>query len=117
MTTDFRARRLLTRELAELGSRLGGLDPLDPDDRGGDEADQRQVRDEHDIGVAERARLQHRRALFVAALERLHEGSYGLCLACGAPIPDARLKALPEVERCVPCQSAHERAQLDETRA
>lgn len=117
MTTDFRVRRLLTRELADLAAGLGGLDPLDPDDRGGDEADQRQVRDEHDLGVAERARLQHRRALFLAALERLNEGSYGLCVACGAPIPPARIKALPEVERCVRCQTVHERARLDEARA
>jgi DnaK suppressor protein len=110
----FRARRLLTRELAELAVRLDGLAPLEPDARRGDEADRIQARDEHDLGVAERARLQSRRSLLLAALERLEDGSYGLCLTCGVPIAPARLKALPEVERCVQCQAAQE---LEEARA
>lgn len=105
----FRARRLLTRELAELAVRLDGLAPLEPEARRGDEADRIQARDEHDLGVADRARFQLRRGLLLAALERLTDGSYGLCLACGAPIAPARLKILPEVERCVQCQAARER--------
>ena len=30
------------------------------------------------------------------ALKRLDEGKYGICEACGEPIPDERLEALPE---------------------
>lgn len=116
MTADFRARRLLTRELAEIITRLEGLAPLEPDARRGDEADRIQARLEHDLGVAERARFQQRRVLILAALERLTDGRYGLCMTCGAPIPPARLKAMPEVERCVRCQAAHERTLLDEAR-
>lgn len=43
------------------------------------------------------------------ALDRLAEGTYGLCVDCGEPIPPARLEALPEAERCVPCAEAFER--------
>ena len=32
------------------------------------------------------------------ALKRLEDGNYGLCAACGKPIPDARLEAKPEAE-------------------
>lgn len=31
------------------------------------------------------------------------------CEACGAPIPDARRKAVPGVRKCVKCQEAEER--------
>lgn len=45
-----------------------------------------------------------------AALGRLETGTYGLCLDCGVAIPEARLKAKPEVRRCLACQEAVERA-------
>ena len=32
------------------------------------------------------------------------------CSTCGRPIPLERLYALPDADRCVPCQEAHERA-------
>jgi RNA polymerase-binding protein DksA len=44
-----------------------------------------------------------------AALDRVKEGTYGLCLACGEPIPPARLRVLPTTELCVGCASERER--------
>lgn len=38
------------------------------------------------------------------ALQRLEDGTYGLCLQCGKPIPPARLEALPWAERDVQCE-------------
>lgn len=35
------------------------------------------------------------------ALERMEEGTYGLCVRCGKPIEKARLKALPYVDLCI----------------
>src|SRR5882672_1264820 len=35
-------------------------------------------------------------AAIVGALERLSDGSYGICVGCGARIPAARLAVLPE---------------------
>ncbi|MBX3609510.1 MAG: TraR/DksA family transcriptional regulator [Hydrogenophaga sp.] len=43
-----------------------------------------------------------------AALQRIADGSYGLCLQCGASIPAARLHAQPTAERCVDCQAKAE---------
>lgn len=37
------------------------------------------------------------------ALVRLDAGTYGVCVDCGRPIPDARLRARPFAVRCVPC--------------
>lgn len=39
-----------------------------------------------------------------AALQRLHDGRYGLCTDCDTTIPEARLQATPEAARCIHCQ-------------
>lgn len=40
-----------------------------------------------------------------AALARIDAGTYGLCEACGKPIPEARLEVLPEATLCVSCKT------------
>jgi DnaK suppressor protein len=39
------------------------------------------------------------------ALERIAEGTYGVCDSCGQEIPPARLEARPESTLCVDCKS------------
>lgn len=39
-----------------------------------------------------------------AALERLTDGSYGICKYCGKPIDPRRLKARPTSSSCVECK-------------
>jgi DnaK suppressor protein len=41
-----------------------------------------------------------------AALRRLGEGRYGVCVGCGDAIPIARLRALPATLRCLECAAA-----------
>ena len=38
-----------------------------------------------------------------AALARVEQGNYGLCLACGSPIADERLDSLPQTPMCISC--------------
>lgn len=62
---------------------------------------------ERDLSVleqieAELADVEH-------ALARLDEGTYGTCEACGQPIPDDRLEALPATRFCVKDQAQAER--------
>lgn len=38
------------------------------------------------------------------ALDRLESGDFGICQACGEPIPAKRLQAVPWAKYCVPCQ-------------
>ena len=44
-----------------------------------------------------------------SALARLEDGSYGLCVDCGASLPWLRIRAVPEARRCISCESARER--------
>ena len=43
-----------------------------------------------------------------AAIGRIEGGSYGRCETCGAPIPKARLKALPYAASCMQCAARQE---------
>jgi len=42
------------------------------------------------------------------ALERIEDGTYGLCEECGARIPKQRLNAIPYATMCVKCASDSE---------
>jgi DnaK suppressor protein len=39
-----------------------------------------------------------------AALQRLANGTYGVCTACGTHIAPQRLAVAPQAARCMPCQ-------------
>ncbi|MCX8032998.1 MAG: TraR/DksA C4-type zinc finger protein [Thermoleophilia bacterium] len=43
------------------------------------------------------------------ALEKLEEGTYGLCDKCGEPIPEERLEAVPFATLCLRCKRLEER--------
>ena len=45
-----------------------------------------------------------------AAMQRLDSGEYGLCIECGLPINEGRLKVYPYAEECIDC------AEFDEHR-
>lgn len=76
--------------------------PQDPADAGTNLA-------ESDRAEAILAAAKARRALVLDALRRLDDGSYGLCVDCGRPVPDGRLEAKPEAARCVTCQAKRDR--------
>jgi len=54
------------------------------------------------------AQLRHRQReeQLRRAREALAAGTYGVCVDCGGPIPEARLAAVPDAVRCVGCQSS-----------
>jgi DnaK suppressor protein len=45
-----------------------------------------------------------------AALARLDEGTFGLCLRCQAPIAPERLEAIPWAGHCIDCQRIVDRS-------
>ena len=53
-------------------------------------------------------RLSRRAKVLVNALERVRDGSYGICEECGSTIPQARRRALPGVTTCLQCQERGE---------
>jgi DnaK suppressor protein len=42
------------------------------------------------------------------ALERIRDGSFGLCEECDKPIAKGRLEAIPYARLCLPCKTAEE---------
>jgi DnaK suppressor protein len=69
-----------------------------------DVVDQIQATASREVGLATREMLLTRVNRLSAALDRLNEGDYGVCVECAEPITPARLDALPEVQTCVRCQ-------------
>lgn len=93
-------REDLLRQLTELG--FGGDEGLHYDPNF---ADSSQVTAER--GEAEALAGQLRSALreVELAIERLNDGSYGVCEVCGQPIAPARLEAKPTARTCINCAS------------
>ncbi len=43
-----------------------------------------------------------------AALDRIDQDEYGVCLLCGTEIPEARLEVTPYAALCIDCESKQE---------
>ena len=54
-----------------------------------------------DVGVGTSLESSHERVL--RALQKLDDGTYGMCDACGTPIAEARLRFSPESVLCIDC--------------
>ncbi|MDP3833657.1 MAG: TraR/DksA C4-type zinc finger protein [Hydrogenophaga sp.] len=63
---------------------------------------------ERDLAYALEERESAELIAIDAALQRVADGSYGLCVDCGTPIATARLHANPTAMRCVACQARAE---------
>jgi len=106
--------RALAQRAAELDALLARL-ALDDAGIRADRADAT-ADDEHDpegstlsgewqrIEAIRRSALAER-AEVDAALDRLADGTYGICARCGRPIAPARLEARPMSTMCVECAS------------
>lgn len=108
-----RARELLARERQRIEQALATLrneGPLESDERDDapDIGSEDLYQDEFDAGRRQDLRAE------LAALERaearLADGTYGLSVESGEPIPDARLEAVPTAERTVEEQERFERS-------
>jgi DnaK suppressor protein len=62
---------------------------------------------EKDLSIANN--VQDLLAKISRALEKITDGTYGICESCGQPIESARLKALPHALLCVNCKTQEER--------
>jgi DnaK suppressor protein len=99
-----RARELLQHERVRIERAMTALDregPLEGSDRRepGDLETESLYQDERDEG--RRQELKTDLAALERAESRLNDGTYGLSVESGQPIPDARLEALPTAERTI----------------
>ncbi len=60
--------------------------------------EQADEREEYEVELAQEYALESRLAEVRRALQRMAEGTYGRCLACGEEIPEERLSANPAAE-------------------
>jgi DnaK suppressor protein len=106
------ARELLARERERIEQAMTALTrggPEEATDRKepGDEGSQDLYQDEFNAGRS--AELREQLAALERAEARLENGTYGLSIESGEPIPDGRLEALPTAERTVAEQERNER--------
>jgi DnaK suppressor protein len=99
-----RAKELLARERSRIEEALRILEgggPLESDENRepGDEGSEDLYQDEMDRGRTEDLRLEL--AGVARAEARLKDGTYGLSVLSGDPIPDGRLEARPTAELTV----------------
>jgi DnaK suppressor protein len=88
-------RSRIEKELADIGSSPAGSD--EPEDFG----DSGVELDQSGRDSAIREDLKRILAAIARAEQRLADGSYGVSVVSGKPIPDKRLEALPWAERTV----------------
>jgi len=98
-----RARELLAQERARLALELPELGPHDPEEVPDpfEQSDTGAEVLEDELADAELQRVRDELAAVERAERRLAEGTYGLSIDSGEPIPDARLEAIPWAERTV----------------
>lgn len=58
---------------------------------------------EFELNIDLKKKLSHDLELVEAALTRIHDGTYGVCLRCKNAISSERLMVLPEAELCNEC--------------
>jgi len=98
-------RRELLAELEHCRADLPGSG-----DRPSDVADKAIDKVSRTLAAATIEHLGHRIREVEAALERLEEGSYGICIDCGRRVSQARIRANPTARRCLKCQSSFEKS-------
>ena len=98
---EFRARLVARRE--ELTRRLTGIEadldaeaPRDFEDRATEREGDEVLEDLGSAGLSEIRMID-------AALQRVADGEFGICVNCGEDISEARLDAVPHAARCRNC--------------
>jgi RNA polymerase-binding transcription factor len=99
-----RARQLLASEREQIEREMAAVEREGPDEgdarkEPGDQNSESLYQDEFDAGRAQN--LKERLAAIERAEARLAEGTYGLSVKSGEPIPDERLEAFPTAELTV----------------
>jgi RNA polymerase-binding transcription factor DksA len=93
----------LREQHAELQQRLASLKTDASKEYSGDSAEQAQERENDEVvdAIGQETALALREV--TQALDRIADGSYGVCEACGGEIAVGRLRVLPQATRCVNC--------------
>jgi RNA polymerase-binding transcription factor len=96
---EARARELLSRERERIERQLANLRPGENDEDASDSADGAARLQEQEVDAGLEEGLRSDLESIERAEERLANGTYGISIESGKPIPDKRLEALPWAER------------------
>lgn len=105
---------ILERKEAELIRALQGRDGI-VIEKSADQMDEIQYASERDLTVRNVDRVSTLLREVKAALRRVHEGSFGICIECEWAISPKRLAAVPWVPLCLQCQNAADRSGQERT--
>jgi DnaK suppressor protein len=102
-------RERLTAELDEAEREFADLIIDTSDGAGFDQADIGTSSMERDQEISVAANARDMLVQIEHAVERITNGTYGVCESCGQPIGKARLMAFPRATLCLPCKQREER--------
>ncbi len=103
--TLLQARQVILKELSPAGSRLA--ESLA--DVGSDVLDRSASDLQQTLQFLLRERGRNKLKAIDDALERIEEGTFGVCEDCGDRIPMGRLQVMPFATMCRDCKSLHEK--------
>jgi DnaK suppressor protein len=102
-------RTVILKRLAEVSRQAGHApEETDVEERLADSVDQAAQQRERDLSRLFRARENVEIQKLALALDRMEQGSYGICLSCDGEISGKRLMAEPTALLCVDCQEKRE---------
>ena len=109
-------QEILERKEAELAQVLRRRDGI-AIEKSADQMDEIQYATERELAMRNVDRESHLLRQVKAALQRLHDGSFGNFMECELAISPRRLAALPWALLCIQCQEAADRDRQERTEA
>ncbi|MDW8130098.1 MAG: TraR/DksA family transcriptional regulator [Bryobacterales bacterium] len=101
-------REILERKRAELAETVRRRDEI-AIEKSADAIDEVQRAAERELAIRNLDRESQLLRNIRAALARMDEGTYGICVRCEEPISPKRLAAVPWTPFCISCQEAADR--------
>ncbi|MGA3258645.1 MAG: TraR/DksA family transcriptional regulator [Bryobacteraceae bacterium] len=102
------AKEVLERKESELVHVLRKRDGIEIE-KSADQMDEIQYASERDLAIRNVDRESSLLRQVKAALRRIHDGSFGMCIECESAIGPKRLAAVPWAPRCIRCQESADR--------
>lgn len=95
--------KALKVRLSELTGRVAGIDRELREPLSADSEERAMDLENQDALEAIESSEMHEIHQIQEALKRISQGTYGICIQCGADIDPKRLRALPTATRCISC--------------
>jgi DnaK suppressor protein len=101
-------KQILERKESELVRVLRKRDGI-AIEKSADQMDEIQYASERELAIRNADLKSNALRQVRAAMQRIDDGSFGICIACDLPISPKRLAALPWAPRCIRCQEVEDR--------